>query len=196
MKRLILDDICLKLNELNIPYMMQDEKYIRVSTTFYDVGYNVQPKKVLYELSVCVDEGSRCVSMYVKTSDEYMLASGADAVQKPSASIFRKVRHISFNGDGPGEVTVIDLGEVPNTVKNTAVKYGWKFRTALNLNKPIKKAPSAPPAQETTSVPVPEPETAEPPCAPPAAADIPELKESGNGFFKRLLKRGKYTPKH
>jgi hypothetical protein len=78
MKQLIFHDICQKLDDLRIPYT-QDDEYIRVNTAFYDVGYNTEPRKVLYELSVFVDEANRSVSMVVRTSDEYLLASGADA---------------------------------------------------------------------------------------------------------------------
>ena len=34
MKQLIFNDICLKLDDLRIPYT-QDEKYIRVNTVFF-----------------------------------------------------------------------------------------------------------------------------------------------------------------
>ena len=195
MKQLIFQDICLKLDDLRIPYT-RDEKYIRVNTAFYDVGVGIEPKKVLYELSVFVDETSQSVSMYVKTIDEYLLASGSNASAAPAISIFRKVRHITYDTDGQSTVSTIDLGEVPNTVKNTAVKYGWKFRTALNLNKPTKKPPAAPKIPTVMEKPVIQPEPPVPDAIPVTApADLPKSQGAAN-FLRRLIKRAKYSPKH
>ncbi len=196
MKQQIFDDICFKLDSLKIPYTLQDDRYIRVNTEFYDVGYNIEPKRVLYELSVCVDETARSVSMYVRTADEYLLASGACKAATTSSSIFRKVRHISFSDGAPGDVLTIDLGEVPNTVKNTAVKYGWKFSTALNLNRPMIKAPPEPLSPDTPDAPFAEPEPPAQACASPVTAEAAEIKPANSGFFKRLLKKGKYSPRH
>lgn len=196
MKQQIFDDICFKLDSLKIPYTLQDDRYIRVSTEFYDVGYNIEPKRVLYELSVCVDETARSVSMYVRTADEYLLASGAGKAATTSSSIFRKVRHISFSDGAPGDVLTIDLGEVPNTVKNTAVRYGWKFSTALNLNRPVKKAPPEPLRPDTPDAPVAEPEPPAPAVASPAPVKTTQDKAPGGGFFRRLIKKDKYTPRH
>ena len=191
MKQQIFQDICLKLDELRIPYM-QDEQYIRVNTAFYDVGVGVEPKKVTYELSVCIDENNRSVSMVVRTADEYLLAAGDGVSPTPSSSIFRKVRHISYDSDGEGTITVIDLGEVPNTVKNTAVKYGWKFRTALNLNRPpqkVRREPATPVATEAAAES--EPATPTAPVTQQPATATPKA-----GLWKRLFGRAKYKPKH
>ncbi len=141
MKKQLIDDICLKLNELHIPFTLKDGTYISVNTEFYDVGYGTEPKIVLYDLSVFFDEPNQAVFMYVKTGDKPVPvgSNNKDTGVQPS-TIFRKVRHVCQDQDGKVTVISIDLGEVPNTIKNTAFKYGWKFRTALNLNKPGKKA--------------------------------------------------------
>jgi hypothetical protein len=68
--------------------------------------------------------------------------------------------------DGKVSVITIDLGQVPNTVKDTAFKYGWKFRTALNLNKRSK--------QEKTTAAKPEAESWEPEYPEPVALTEPE----------------------
>ena len=209
MKQLIFNDICFKLDDLCIPYT-QDDKYIRVSTVFFDVGVDIQPKKVFYDLSVLVDETNRSVSMVVKTSDEYLLASGNGSASASTGSIFRKVRHISYR-DGQSIITVIDLGDVPNTVKNTAVKYGWKFRTALNLNKQAKKATSVRTVPETADEIVPEPVQAlepEPVQTPPVqecpATPIASESSAANtaapnekvGIIGRLFGNKKYKSRH
>jgi hypothetical protein len=93
-------------------------------------------------------------------------------------------------------VTTIDLGEVPNTVKNTAVRYGWKFRTALNLNRPPRKTPGPPAEAPAADAPAQIPETPEPVSAAPETQAGPVCDAPPSGFFKRLLKRTKYTPKH
>ena len=161
---------------------------------FFDVGVGVEPKKVFYELSVLVDETNQSVSMVVKTADEFLLASGCGSASASSGSIFRKVRHVSYK-DGQSSIEVIDLGEVPNTVKNTAVKYGWKFRTALNLNKQAKKAPPVPPrpaADDIVPEPQPEPEPTEPESPElndiTAGADTNTDSAAKTGLFKTAVR--------
>ena len=141
MKQQLIDDIILKLNELKIPFTLKDNSYIYVNTEFYEIGNGMQSKMILYELSVFLDEPNMSVFMYVKTVEKFISADGvAGDYTNQSSSLFRKVRSVCSDEDGKISVITIDLGELPNTVKNTAFKYGWKFRTALNLNKPNKKA--------------------------------------------------------
>lgn len=141
MKQQLIDDICAKLNELQIPFIIKDDTYIYVNTEFYDVGYGTQSKMVLYDLTVFLDEPNLSVFMYVKTAEKYISAEGAiGEYTNQSSSLFRTVKSVCTGEDGKVSIITIDLGQVPNTVKNTAFKYGWKFRTALNLNKRSKKA--------------------------------------------------------
>lgn len=137
MKQLILDHICAKLNDLQIPFSLKNDSNIYVNTEFYEVGYGSDFKKILYELTVFLDEPNRSVHMYVKTVDQCLVAANGEtrAVPSPSSTMFRKVKRFCYDQDGKGSIVTTDLGEVPNTVKNTAFKYGWKFTTALNLNK-------------------------------------------------------------
>lgn len=142
MKQLILDHICAKLNDLQIPFSLKNDSYIYVNTEFYEVGYGSDFKKILYELTVFLDEPNRSIHMYVKTVDQCLVAANGEtrAVPAPSSTMFRKVKRFCYDQDGKGSVVTTDLGEVPNTVKNTAFKYGWKFSTALNLNKRHKES--------------------------------------------------------
>lgn len=137
MKQLILDHICGKLNDLQIPFSLKNDSYIYVNTAFYEVGYGSDFKKILYELTVYLDESNRSVYMYVKTLDQCLVSANGDthAVSTPSSTMFRKVKRFCYDQDGKGSVVTTDLGEVPNTVKNMAFKFGWKFSTALNMNK-------------------------------------------------------------
>lgn len=140
MKQQLIDDICSKLNELKIPFTIKDATYIYVNTEFYDVGYGTQSKMILYELTVFIDEPNQSVFMYVKTAEKYISAEGAiGEYTNQSSSLFRTVQSVCSDSDGKISVITIDLGQVPNTVKDTAFRYGWKFRTALNLNKRGKK---------------------------------------------------------
>lgn len=188
MKKQLIDDICLKLNELHIPFTLKDGTYICVNTEFYDIGYGTEPKIVLYELSVFIDEPNQAVFMYVKTGDKPVPQGGnnKDTSVQPT-TIFRKVRHVCEDAEGKVTVITIDLGEVPNTVKNTTFKYGWKFRTALNLNKPGKK----PAVQESKPPEEPEPEESETVCftEPEIIPPQKHVKKSGIGTkIKKLFK--------
>lgn len=140
MKQQLIGDICSKLNELKIPFTIKDDTYIYVNTEFFDVGNGTQATMILYELTVRIDEPDQAVFMYVKTAEKFISAEGAiGEYTNQSSSLFRTVKSVCTDSDGKVSIITIDLGEVPNTVKNTTFKYGWKFRTALNLNKRGKK---------------------------------------------------------
>jgi hypothetical protein len=184
MKQQIIGDICSKLNELKIPFTIKDDTYIYVNTEFYDVGYGTESKMVLYDLTVLIDEPNTSVFMYVKTAEKYISAEGAiGEYTNQSSSLFRTVKSVCSDEDGKVSVITIDLGQVPNTVKDTAFKYGWKFRTALNLNKRGKKPETAAAKPEAESW---EPDYPEPVAlTEPEPAPLPQPVKK-QGFGKKL----------
>ncbi len=192
MKEHITERICQKLDELELPYTMTDGTRIEVSAEFYDVGYGMQPKKVLYELSAYLDEPRRAVSLSVRTMDFNLLPDGT-LEAAPSVSIFRKVKRVSVGPDGQNMVTTVDLGAAPNAIKNLSFENGWKFRTTLTLSRRGKIADNADlKTASKTPVPVaisePEPDAAEPSPVDdePDAPITPVQKKS---LFSRALRR-------
>jgi len=184
MKQRILNDICGKLTELQIPFSVKEDTYIYVNTDFYEIGYGADFKKISYELNVFLDEPSRCVSMYVKTVDQCLVAAGGASKElaSPSTTIFRKVKRYVYDKDGQGSIVTTDLGEVPNTVKNTAFKYGWKFTTALNLNKFHKMVGAG-----DVRLSGPEPSEIPPGTEPETPDTPPETAVKKEGLIKRLF---------
>lgn len=191
MKQRILSDICLKLSELAIPYTIKDESYINASETFYDIDDSMNLKKVKYDLRILVDEEKQSVYLYVSTIDESLLPDGVDSSR--SASMFRKVKRVTYGTDGDASIETVDLGAVPNTAKDTAFKYGWKFSTALNLNKPIRRQPvksATPPLEPMLTF-----DDLETPSESENIVSAAIPKKSG-GFFRKLFKKGSYQPRH
>lgn len=183
MKKRILNDICSKLTELKIPFSVKEDSYIHVNTDFYEIGYGADFKKISYELNVFLDEPGRSVSMYVKTVDQCLVAANGASreLASPSTTIFRKVKRYVYDKDGQGSIVTTDLGEVPNAVKDMAFRYGWKFSTALNLNKFSKTV-------NLRDVRLSEPEPSEiPPEAVPETPDAPPEAAKKKGLIKRLF---------
>jgi hypothetical protein len=183
MKQQILENICLKLDELQIPFSVREDSYIYVNTDFYEIGYGADFKKISYELNVFLDEPNRAVSMYVKTVDQCLVAANGATKElaTKSTTMFRTVKRYVYGKDGQGAVVTTDLGEVPNTVKNSAFQYGWKFSTALNLNKFHKTVDMSEvrlTRPEEAAVPEPEPDE---------RAAEPEAAVKKKGIFKRLF---------
>ena len=182
MKQLILGDICAKLDELQIPFSIKEDAYINVSTDFYEISSNAEFKKIKYELTVFLDEAAKSVSMYVKTVDQCLVAANGEtrAVPAPSTTMFRKVKRYVYDAAGQGSVVTTDLGEVPNTVKNTAFKYGWRFSTALNLNKFYKTV-------ERTSVGMSAPDAPPPAAEPDVPVELPGASKKKKGILRRIF---------
>lgn len=141
MKRQIIEDITATLIQLQIPFSIKDDSNIVVSTEFYEIGYGTMSKKVMYDLSVYIDEGQKVVFMYAKTADQCLMSVDDLETSWPSASLFRTVKRLYYDEDGRPAIVDVDLGAVPNTIKDTACKYGWKFRTTISMSKPEKRAP-------------------------------------------------------
>jgi hypothetical protein len=137
MKQQILKDIVDRLNALQLPFSMKEDAQIAVGADFVDIGNGTDLKKVRYELTIILDEGNQSVHLYVSTVVKYVLSmvdTQAEPDTKPQ-TIFRKVKHLVRDADGKESIITLDLADVPNTVKNAAIQYGWKFSTVLNMNK-------------------------------------------------------------
>jgi hypothetical protein len=178
---------------MQIPYSTKDTSHLTVSTEFYEVGYGIESKKIMYELTVYLDEAQESVFMYVNTGDQNLTSgSGNDKVTKwPSASLFRTVKHICLDKDGNPAIITLNLGDIPNTIKSTAFKYGWKFRTALSMKSSGESA-----ARNGNAPADKKPETVFPAKTSEAetgSASKPDMKpEAGTkkkGLLKRLFKK-------
>ncbi|UOO37121.1 zinc ribbon domain-containing protein [Oscillospiraceae bacterium CM] len=154
----IIAEISARLTDLRIPFSLDSASSIAINTEFVDANWSTGTKKIAYEAAVAVSASEQTVFMYEKTVEHgggiSGMASGETSFQSGS-TLFRKVKIIAYGPDGKAFDVTLDLGAIPKAVKETAARYGFKFKTVLSKKK-LEKAqvqavqpPVRPPIQPT-----------------------------------------------
>ncbi|MDD4493374.1 MAG: zinc ribbon domain-containing protein [Eubacteriales bacterium] len=162
MKREIISEINSRLSALGIQVQRGNGTDIVISTEFLDAGWSTGSKKISYESAVFANEQENVVYMYEKTTEVghgLSFGGGSGTSFQNGKTLFRKVKSVQYGPDGKEYEYTLDLGAIPKAVKETAKKYGWKFKTVLSRNKaqyPAGYIPvSVPPIQGNPSQGVP-----------------------------------------
>jgi len=138
MKQQILSEIWSRLAAMGIPLQNGKGADITVGAEFLDARWSTGSKKISYEASIYANEQDSVVYMYEKTTEVgrglSFGMSGESSFQSGS-TLFRKVKSVQYGPDGKAYEFNLDLGEIPKTVKETAKRFGWKFKTVLNKKK-------------------------------------------------------------
>ena len=151
MKQQLLNDITGKLTALGISFTEGNGSDFTISSEFLSAGWSTGSKKISYEASIFADEADGTVYMYEKTTEIGQgISFGGDFETsfQSGKTLFRKVKSIQYGPEGKVYELELDLGAIPKAVKETAVQYGWKFKTVLRREKaqyPAGYAPSVPP---------------------------------------------------
>ena len=143
MKPQLLSEIRSRLSSLGIPLQGGNGADITISAEFLDARWSTASKKISYEASILADELSNTVSMYEKTTEAgkgLSFGFSAESSFQSGSTLMRKVKSVQYGPDGKACEYNIDLGACSKTVKETAKRYGWKFKTVLNKNKAMYPA--------------------------------------------------------
>lgn len=140
MKARIVSEISERLQELNLPLKIGEGTDITVNTDFLDAGWSTGKKKISYESLVFVNEQDSVVYMFEKTTEVgqgLSMGGGLSSSFQSGKTLFRKVKSVQYGPDGKAFEFSLDLGAIPKAVKETAKKYGWKFKTVLSKGKAL-----------------------------------------------------------
>ena len=138
MKKQITGEIKQKLSALGLPVLDGTDTDITVNMEFLNARWLMGSMKISYETAILADERDQIIYMFEKTtesgqglsfgmSDETSIQSGS--------TLFRNLRGVHFGPDGKACKYELDLGAVPKAVKETALHYGWKFKTVMSRRK-------------------------------------------------------------
>ncbi|HOV40958.1 MAG TPA: zinc ribbon domain-containing protein [Oscillospiraceae bacterium] len=143
MKQQILSEINSKLSALGIRVQNGNGADISISTEFLDAGWNTGNKKISYEASIFANEQENVIYMYEKTTEVgqgISFGGESESSFQSGMTLFRKVKSIQYGIDGKAYEYTLDLGAITKTVKETAKRYGWKFKIVLNKDKAMYPA--------------------------------------------------------
>ncbi|HDQ93035.1 MAG TPA: hypothetical protein ENN89_02830, partial [Synergistetes bacterium] len=140
MKGQIVSEIAGLLSELQLPVETGEITDISVRTDFLDAGCSTGKKKISYETFIFANEHDNTVYMYEKTTEVgrgLSFGGGSGTSFQSGKTLFRKVKNVQYGPDGKAYEVKLDLGAIPKAAKETAKKYGWKFKTVLSKNKAL-----------------------------------------------------------
>jgi hypothetical protein len=138
MKQQIIAEIKDRLSALGLPVHVGNDTDITVNAELLDAKWSTGSKKISYEAAIFADEREQIVYMFEKTTESgkglSFGMSGESSFQSGS-TLHRKVKSIQYGPDGKAYEYELDLGAILKAVKETALRYSWKFKTVLNRKK-------------------------------------------------------------
>ncbi|SDM62608.1 zinc ribbon domain-containing protein [Acetanaerobacterium elongatum] len=165
MKEQVIGEILGSMAQLKLPFARGGGTDLSVHTEFVDAAWGTGSYKIDYEAAIFADEVSQTVYLYERTTELGSGVSfgggGSEEYLQSGSSVYRKVKNVQFGPDGKVYEYTLNMGAIPQAVKDAAKKYGWQFKQVLSKEKAMYPVGYIPP------IPTPEPP------AIPAAAQAP-----------------------
>ena len=138
MKKEIMAEIKGKFAVLYIPFAEGGETDISVSAEFLDEKWSSGSKKITYEAAVLLDEKKERILMYEKTTEKgsgFSFGSTSEGFTQYNFTLARKIKSVQYGVDGKAFEYELNIGDISRAVRETASKYGWKFKTVISRKK-------------------------------------------------------------
>lgn len=119
-KKKIVDSISAQLSKLNITAQTGDDTDISLSCIFYDTKWRTGNKKIDFEAAAYADEALEVLFYWESTG-------GTD--------LYRRVRGTGYDIEGKSFEYLVELESITNIFKETAERFGWKYRYVMNKEK-------------------------------------------------------------
>jgi len=169
----VVENIVNRLQALGLAVVVGQGTDASVNSEFLSAGWSTGSKRISYEAAILVDSAARTVFMFEKTTESGGgLSFGGDSETsfQSGKTLYRKVRSVQYGPDGKAYEVELDLGAIPQAVKQASQEAGFAFKTVLRRQKAMY-APGQ--AAAATPPPTPPPPTPPPPAAPPPASPPP-----------------------
>lgn len=138
MKKEIIAEIGQKFTDLHIPFAQGGQTDISVSADFLDAKWSSGSKKITYEAAILLDEKKEKILMYEKTTEKtsgFSFGNAYEAYTQYKSTLARKIKSVQYGVDGKAFEYELNIGDISHAVKDTALKYGWKYKTVLSRKK-------------------------------------------------------------
>ena len=144
MKEQVIGEILGSMAELKLPFARGGGTDLSVHTEFVDAAWGTGSYKINYEAAIFVNEASQTVYLYELTTE---LGSGvsfgggsSEEYLQSGTNVYRKVKNVQFGPDGKAYEYTLNMGAIPQAVKDAAKKYGWQFKQVLSKEKAMYPA--------------------------------------------------------
>ena len=134
MKQALMQEIVSQLSALGLVAAASDKTDIAIDAELVDAAFSTGKVKLKYEAMILLDEETKNVKMYEKTTEMRtglsFGMSGESSFQSGSM-LMRKVLCVQYDPAGKALEYRFDLGAVSKAVKNAALAQGWRFQTVI-----------------------------------------------------------------
>ncbi len=140
MKDNILSQIVSSLEKSGVQAKVSDITDLSIDMEFLDAKWSTGEKKISYEASILINESDSTIYMYEKTAESgsgFGFGMNTDSTVQSGATLFRKVKAVTYGPEGEVINIEIDLGIIPKTVKEIAKENGLKFKTVIFKKKAL-----------------------------------------------------------
>lgn len=134
MKEEIVQEIFTKLEAMGIPPVRGGESDITVDCELLDAKGGMSEKKISYECAILVEESEKTVYLYEKTAEKskgFSFGSSSESSFQSGKTLSRHVKGTFIGTNGNAISYDLDIGAISKSVKETAEKYGFKFKTVI-----------------------------------------------------------------
>ena len=134
MKQELMQEIKSQLSNLGLPAAPSDKTDLMIDAELMDASFIGGKKKLRYETMILLDEGTKTVKMYEKTTEVSIGGSfgmSGETSSQSGSTLMRKVKFVQFDASGKAMEFNFDLGAIPKAVKAAAQAQGWGFKTVI-----------------------------------------------------------------
>jgi len=142
-RQTFIENVSQRLNALGVAYTIGAGADIVINASFLTAGWSTGNKQISYEASTYLNETEKTVFMWELTKESgsgFSFGGSSETSFQTGKTLFRKVKSVQYGPDGKAYEIDLDLGAIPNAVKEAAKACGWKYKTVLNRNKAIYPA--------------------------------------------------------
>lgn len=145
-------DIERRLKELGITPNRDTTTDWTIHQEFLDAGWSTGTKKIRYEASILINEADQTVYMHEKTHESgggLSIGGEGETYTQRGTTLQRKVRSTHYGPEGKAYEIELNLGAIPEAVREAAKAAGYRFKTVLLKKKaqyPAGTVPTPPAA--------------------------------------------------
>ena len=140
MRQYILHEISGRLRALGVPHQYGQGTDIAINAQFLEAKWSTGRKQIHYEALILANESEQVVTMYEKTLEMgsgHAFGMSSDSSFQTGKTLYRKVKSVQYGPDGKAYEYDLDLGAIPQLVKEAAKRAGWKFKTVIKREKAL-----------------------------------------------------------
>lgn len=113
---------------------------ITVRTEFLDASWGSGARKISYEALIRLDSATKTILLFEKTTDligGLALGNGSSSWGQLGTTLFRRVKSVQYGLDGKAFEQVLNLGEIPRSIRSVAHAHGWRVRSVWRRSQAV-----------------------------------------------------------